>query len=84
MHVVFDRLARGFGRRREQRPDIDVEAQVGKGGRDHLLPAVVAVLADLGDQETRPTAFRRLERLDRNAHPFDRAGHVPSLPTSRL
>ena len=76
MHVVFHRLARGFRRRRKQRPDIDVEAEIGEGRGDHLLPAVVAVLADLGDQQARPAALRRLERLDRNAHPFDRAGHA--------
>ncbi len=61
MHVVFDRLPRGLGRRGEQRPDIDVEAEIGEGRGDHLLAAVVAVLADLGDQDARPAAFVGLE-----------------------
>ena len=76
VHVVLHRLARGFRGRGEQRPDIDVEAQVGEGRCNDLLPAIVTVLADLGDQQPRSAALRRFERLDRNAHPFDRAGHA--------
>ena len=37
-------------------PIDDVEAEVGEGRRDHLLPAVVAVLADLGDEDARRAA----------------------------
>ena len=44
-----------------KRADVDVEAEIGEGGRDHLLAAVVAVLADLGDQDARPAAFIGLE-----------------------
>ena len=80
MHVVLDRLARGFRGRRKQRPDIDVEADIGKGRGDHLLAAVVAVLADLGDQDARPAAFVLLEFVDPLLHPFD----ASDMPTSRL
>ena len=50
MHVVLDRLAGGFRRRCEQRSNVDVEAEISEGRGNHLLAAVVAVLADLGDQ----------------------------------
>ena len=40
-----DRLLRGFVRRCEQRADLDVEAEIGEGGGDDLLAAVMAVLA---------------------------------------
>ena len=53
---------------REQRPDIDVEADIGEGRGDHLLAAVVAVLADLGHQDARPAAFGILERVDQRLH----------------
>src|SRR5262245_35835279 len=46
VHVVLDRLARSLRGRCEQRTDIDVEAEIGEGRGDHLLAAVVAVLAD--------------------------------------
>jgi len=36
--VVLDRLTRRLLGRREQRADIDVEAEIGKGGRDHFWP----------------------------------------------
>jgi hypothetical protein len=54
MHVVLDRLPRRLLRRLEQRPDIDVEAEIGEGGGDHLGAAVVAVLAHLDHQHARP------------------------------
>ena len=60
VHVVLDGLARRLVGRGEQRPDVDVEAQVGERRGDHLLPAVVAVLAHLGDQDARPPAVVRL------------------------
>ena len=56
MHVVLDGLARALLRRLEQRADVDVEAEIGEGGGDHLLAAVVAVLAHLGDQDARAAA----------------------------
>ena len=80
MHVVLDRLARGLGRRREQRADVDVEAEIGEGRGDHLLAAVVAVLADLGDQDARPAAFVVLER----ATSFCTRSTASVMPTSRL
>ena len=50
--------------RLEQRADVDVEAEVGEGGGDDLLAAVVAVLAHLGDQDARAAAVACVERLD--------------------
>ncbi len=81
MHVVLDRLARGFRRRREQRADIDVEAEIGKGACDHLLAAVVAVLADLGDQDARAASFIVLEFGDELLHPCNGVRHadLPSI-----
>ena len=76
MHVVLDRLPRGFGRRREQRADIDIEAEIGECARDHLLAAVVAVLADLGDQDARAAALVLLEFGDELLHAFERVGHA--------
>src|SRR6266436_5324121 len=80
MHVVFDRLPRRLLGGGEQRPDIDVEADIGKGRGDHLLAAVVAVLADLGDQDARPAALGILERVDQRLHFFDPVGHGGRLP----
>ena len=57
MHVVFHGLAGGLLRRREHRPDVDVEPQVGERGRDDLLPAVMTVLSHLGDQNSRPPSL---------------------------
>ena len=54
--VGFDGLARDLCRGLEQRTDVDVEAEIGEGGGDHLLPAIVAVLTDLGDEDARATA----------------------------
>ena len=64
VHVVLDRVARRFLGRLEQRADVDVEAEVGERGRDHLGAAVVAVLAELGHEDARPAAFLGRERLD--------------------
>ena len=64
VHVVLDRLARAFLRRLEQRPDVDVEAEVGERARDHLGAAVVPVLAELGDHHARPAALLGGERGD--------------------
>ena len=48
--------------------------------RDHLLAAVVAVLADLGDQDARPAAFVGLELGDELLHPRDGFRHGADLP----
>ena len=68
VHVVLDRLARRLLRRLEQRPDVDVEAEVGEGRGDHLEAAVVAVLAELHHQHARAPAVRLGEGLDLAAH----------------
>ena len=80
MHVVLDRLARGFGGRREQRPDIDVEADVGECRSDHLLAAIVAVLADLGDEDARAAALVLLEFGDAFLHSADGVRHADLPP----
>ncbi len=68
VHVVLDRLPRRLVGGLEQRADVDVEAEVGERRGDHLLAAVVAVLAHLGDQDARPPAVVALERLDQLLH----------------
>ena len=78
MHVVVDRLLGRLGRGLEQGADVDVEAQVGEGGGDHLLAAVVAVLAHLGDQDARAAALGRCEGLDQVAGMADAHG-LPHL-----
>ena len=67
VHVGLDRLAGDLVGRLEQRADVDVEAEVGERGGDHLLAAVVAVLAHLGDEDARPAALgaRRTRRRAR-------------------
>ena len=60
--------------------DIDVEAEIGEGGGDHLLAAVMAVLADLGDQQARAAALASSNVCNQFPHPFDGA----VMPTSRL
>ena len=67
VHVGLDRLARHLAGRLEQRADVDVEAEVGERRGDHLLAAVVAVLAHLGDQDARPAALGLGELVDRLA-----------------
>ena len=62
VHVVLDRVARRLLGRLEQRADVDVEAEVGERGGDHLGAAVVAVLAELGDEHARPAALALGER----------------------
>ena len=64
VHVVLDRLPGGLRRGREERADIDVEAEIGEGGGDHLLAAVVAVLAHLGDEDARPSPVMDGKFLD--------------------
>ncbi len=53
VHIGLDRLPGDLFRCLEQRADVDVEAQVGEGGGDHLLAPVVTVLAHLGHQDAR-------------------------------
>ena len=64
VHVVLDRVAGGLLGRLEQRADVDVEAEVGERGGDHLGAAVVAVLAHLGDEDARPPALFGGELVD--------------------
>src|ERR1700722_20350337 len=80
MHVVLDRLPRSFVGRGEQWSDIDVETDIGKGRGDHLLAAVVAVLAALGDEDARAAPLGVLERIDQRLNFFDPVGHGGRLP----
>ncbi|MPL82808.1 hypothetical protein SDC9_28757 [bioreactor metagenome] len=64
MHVVVDRVLRRLFRGLEQRPDVDVEADVGKGRGDHLGAAVMPVLTHLHHQHARTAAFLLGEFLD--------------------
>ena len=59
--------------RREQRTDVDVEAEIREGRGDDLLAAVVAVLADLGDQDAGPPPVGALEGRDQLQHLVDLA-----------
>ncbi len=68
VHVVLDRLARGFVGHLEERPDVDVEAEVGEGRGDDLHAAVMAVLPDLDDEHARPAALRLGEGVDLAPH----------------
>ena len=55
--VVLDGLLGRLGGRLEQRTHVDVEADVGIAGGNHLGATVVAVLTHLGDHDTRTTAL---------------------------
>jgi transposase len=80
VNVVLDGLARGLRWGRKQRTDVDIEAEIGEGGRDHLLSAVMTVLADLGHQDARPAAFIGFELSDELLHPRNRFRHGADLP----
>ena len=58
MHMILHRLFGHLLRRGEEGPDLHVEADVGEGRGDHLLPAVVAILAHLGDEDCRRAGHR--------------------------
>src|SRR5256712_7570582 len=79
--VVLHRLARDLLGGLEERADVDVEAEVGKRGGDHLGAAVVAVLADLGDQHPGAPPVLDGELLDvlPQGRPFLVAGELASV-----
>ncbi len=71
-------------RRLEQRAHVDVEAEVGEGGGDHLLAAVVPVLAHLGHQDAGPAPLGGGELGGGVAYPLDVAvGPRPPRGTPR-
>src|SRR5581483_875926 len=80
VNVVLDGLPRSFVGGRKQRPDIDVEADIGKGGCNDLLAAVVAVLADLCNEDARSPAFCLLEGVDQRLYLLDLIRHGGRLP----
>jgi hypothetical protein len=53
MHIIIDRILRGFLGCLEQRANINVKTDICKGGGDHLGTPVVAVLPHLDDQHPR-------------------------------
>src|ERR1700749_2798334 len=81
MDVVLHRLARDLLRRREKGSDIDVEAQVGESRSDNFLPAIVAVLTDLGDENARPPPVVLQEGFRHTQHARDRRLIHASLPS---
>ena len=64
MHVVVGGLSCHLVRGGEQRADVDVESDVRERRCDHLLPAIVAILAHLGHQDPRPPTVGLGELLD--------------------
>ena len=64
MDVIVDRILRRLGRGLEQGADIDIKADVGEGGGDHLGTAIMAVLAHLDDQHPGAAAVFFGESLD--------------------
>ena len=62
--IVFDRFGRRLLRGLKQRADIDVETYVGKCRGDDLGAAVVAVLAELANQDARPSSLALGETRD--------------------
>ena len=57
MHVIFNGLARHFFRRGKKRSHIHIKAHIGKCRGNHFRAAVMAVLAHLGNKQTRAAAF---------------------------
>jgi hypothetical protein len=80
VHIVFHRLPGGFLRCGKQRADIHIEADIGKGGCDHLLAAIMAVLAHLGDQNARAAAIGFLEGIGHGKRPLMDFTHRANLP----
>src|SRR5260221_13544085 len=70
MHVVVDRLPRHLTGRGEQWPGVDGKAEISESRGDHFLAAVVAVLADLGDQDAWRAALLLCEGGDTALHPL--------------
>ena len=83
VHVVVDRLLGDLLGRGEQRPHVDVEAHVGERRDDHLLAAVVAVLAHLGDQDAR-TPSLGLGELGGRVEDLRRRGAARRVSRTRL
>ena len=64
VNIVLDGMARGLGRSAKQRADVDVEPQVGKRAGNHLLTAIVSILAHFCDEDSRPTPVGNGKLLD--------------------
>ena len=71
VHIVFDRLAGRLLRRLKQRPDVDIESKIRIRRRDDPGPAVVPVLAQLGDVDPGAAAFTGGERIRHRADLLD-------------
>ena len=82
MDVGLDRLASDLTGGLEERADIDIESEIGKGGGDHLLAAVVAVLPHLRDENSRTASVRIGERVDLGSdghHRFGVGSHFAAI-----
>ena len=71
MYVVLDGEPGDLLGRLEHGADRDVEAEIGESGGDHLLAAVVPVLAHLGDEDAGLRPVRPLEGGDLCLDPVD-------------
>ena len=61
MHIGVERLQRHLSGGREERREIDIEAQIGESGRYNVRTAVMPILPHLGDEYARPSTVPRLE-----------------------
>lgn len=77
--IVFDGLTGAFLGGLEEGSDIDIKAEIGKSGGDHLLAAIMAVLSHLGDQDTRSSSFGLGEAIGELAGGFDGGRLVADL-----
>ena len=66
--IVLHGLLGRFFRRLEKRTDVDVETEIGEGGRDDFGAAIVSVLADLGHKHARTSSMALFEIGTKFAH----------------
>src|SRR5689334_19978558 len=71
MDIAPDRELGDFLGRREQGPDLHIEAHIAESRGDHLLAAVMAVLSDLGDEDARRPSVGLAESAHRAACLFE-------------
>ena len=66
--IILHGLLGRFFRRLEKRTDVDVETEIGEGGRDDFGPTVVSVLTDLGHEHARTPPVPLFELSAHAAH----------------
>src|SRR5690606_18819942 len=57
VNIIFNGMPGYLLRGLKQRPDVDIEAHVGKTCSDNLCATVVSVLAQFGNEYPRPAPF---------------------------